>query len=320
MGPGKIRIGISGWTYPPWRGAFYPEGLPQRKELAYASAHFASIEINGTFYSQQTPATFASWAEQVPDDFVFAVKGPRFITHMKRARDCSAPLANFFASGLLRLGRKLGPILWQFPPNFRFDPDVLGEFFALLPHDTETAARHARNHDHRLKSRAWLKTDEVWPLRHAIEVRHTSFVDAAFIALLRKHDIALVCADTVEWPRLMDLTADFVYCRLHGSTELYRSGYAAEDLDRWADRIRAWATGKTMRDGEFAAAADRSRQPRDVFFYFDNTDKLKAPGDAQTLIRKLGGEKTRSPASGTSVHARTAERARRRIEGEHVGL
>jgi uncharacterized protein YecE (DUF72 family) len=283
----KIRIGISGWTYAPWRGAFFPIGLPQRSELAYASSIFSSIEINGTFYGLQKPGTFALWAEQVPDDFVFAVKGSRFITHIKRIRDVSVPLANFFASGLLRLGPKLGPILWQFPPNFRFDPHLMQNFLGLLPHDTAAAARLARKHDHRIKARACLKADAVRPIRHAVEIRHESFVSAAFVDLLRDFDVALVCADTVAWPRLMDLTSDFVYCRLHGSTELYRSGYDAGAIDEWAKRIRAWAAGTPIRDGEFAAAADDGRKPRDVFVYFDNTDKLRAPLDAQALMKKL---------------------------------
>ena len=284
---GDIRIGISGWTYAPWRGHFFPKGLPQKQELAYASTFFRSLEINGTFYSLQTPATFRFWASQVPEEFVFAVKAPRFITHIKRGRDALVPLANFFASGMLALGPKLGPILWQFPPNFRFDRDRAEAFLALLPHDTETASRLARRHDHRLKARAWLKADSARPIRHAIEIRHASFIDPAFIDLLRAQNVALVCADTVEWPLLMDLTSDFVYCRLHGSTELYRSGYDDSALSRWAARIRAWSRGKPMHDGEFASPEAAPAKCRDVFIYFDNTDKLRAPRDAQALMEKL---------------------------------
>ena len=196
-------------------------------------------------------------------------------------------MANFIASGVLRLGPKLGPILWQLPPSFRFDPDKLDAFFRLLPRDTHGGGR-------------------VWPasrsspegaglaaagprrhrLRHALEVRHESFRDPAFIELLRRHDIALVCADTVEWPLLMDLTSDFVYCRLHGSRELYRSGYSAAELGRWAERIRAWRDGKAMRDGTFVGAPAKA-MPRDVYVYFDNTDKLMAPRDARALMRRL---------------------------------
>jgi uncharacterized protein YecE (DUF72 family) len=284
----EIRIGISGWTYAPWRGPFFPNGLPRSRELAYASAFFRTIEVNGTFYGLQTPQVFRFWANQVPEDFVFAVKAPRFITHLKRAREVAIPVANFFASGVLALGAKLGPVLWQFPPNFRFDRSRMEEFLALLPHDTGAASALARRHDHHLKARAWLKTDAVRPIRHAVEIRHESFIDPAFVDLLRAHGVALVCADAVEWPRLMDLTSDFVYCRLHGSTELYSSGYDSAALDRWAARIRAWASGRPMRDGDFAAPSSGPLKRRDVFVFFDNTDKLRAPHDALALIKKLG--------------------------------
>jgi uncharacterized protein YecE (DUF72 family) len=237
----------------------------------------------------QRPDSFARWAAETPDDFVFAVKGPRFLTHMKRLKEPVAPLANFIASGVLRLGSKLGPILWQLPPNFRFDAAKLEAFFKLLPRDTQAAAVCGRRHDHRLKARAWLRSDARRRIRHAIEVRHESFRDPSFIELLRKHDIALVCADTVDWPLLMDLTSDFVYCRLHGSRELYRSGYGAAEIERWARRIRAWRDGRPMRDGTFAGPPAKPR-PRDVFVYFDNTDKLKAPRDAQALMRCLAGK------------------------------
>lgn len=283
----KIRIGISGWTYAPWRGRFYPEKLPRKRELAFAASVFRSIEINGTFYGMQWPDAFARWAEETPDDFVFAVKGPRFLTHIKRLREPTAPLANFMASGLLRLGAKLGPLLWQFPPSFRFDAPTIEAFLKLLPHDTKTAATFGRRHDHRLKARAWLRPARRWPMRHAMEIRHESFRDPAFIALLRKYKVALVCADTVEWPLLMDLTADFVYCRLHGSRELYRSAYRKKELQRWAKRVRAWRDGKPMRDGDFAGPLPKRSTPRDVYVYFDNTDKLQAPNDARALARLL---------------------------------
>src|SRR3954452_18460100 len=212
-----IRIGISGWTYAPWRGGFYPSGLPRKQELPYASRQFRAIEINGTHYRLQSPSSFAQWAETTPDDFLFTVKGPRFITHMKRVREYETPLANFFASGLLRLGAKLGPILWQLPPNFRFDPERIRAFAQLLPRDTDAALKLARKHDDKVKNNVWLSVEKPAPMRHAIEIRHESFRDSAFVDLLREQDIALVCADTVEWPRLMDVTTDFVYCRLHGS-------------------------------------------------------------------------------------------------------
>lgn len=283
-----VRIGVSGWTYAPWRGTFFPKGLPQKRELAYASGLFGAIEINGTFYGLQKPESFARWAEETPDDFVFAVKASRFITHIRRLREIDVPLANFLASGVLRLGPKLGPILWQFPPNFRYERERLEPFLASLPHDTTAAVKLARRHDERVKGRAWLETDADRPLRHAIEIRHESFCDPDFIDLLHKYDIALVCADTVEWPLLMDLTSDLVYCRLHGSQELYRSGYNDEALDRWEARIRAWSSGRPMHDGDFAAKPQNDHKKRDVFLFFDNTDKNHAPADALSLMRRLG--------------------------------
>jgi uncharacterized protein YecE (DUF72 family) len=281
-----VRIGVSGWTYAPWRGVFYPKGLPQKRELEYAAQQFRSIEINGTFYGMQRPDAFASWAMQTPDDFVFAMKGPRFITHMKRLLEVETPLANFIASGLLRLGPKLGPILWQFPPNFAFDPERIEAFLRLLPRDTKAAARLGRRHDNKLKAPAWLKVDADRPMRHAFEIRHESFRSRDFIDLLRHYDVALVCADTVDWPRLMDLTADFVYCRLHGSEELYASGYDDEALDAWARRVAAWARGAEPDDAERVGAKARKRR-RDVYLYFDNDRKVRAPEDARGLIGRV---------------------------------
>lgn len=285
----QVLIGVSGWRYAPWRGQFYPEGLPQKDELAHLARVFPSVEINGTFYSLQVPDSFRQWYDATPDGFVFAVKGPRFLTHMKRLRDPVTPLANFMASGVLRLGRKLGPILWQFPPNFRFEPERLEAFFEILPRDTEQAAHLGRRHDHRLKARAWLRSESPGPIRHAVEIRHESFRDPAFIALLRKHRVALVCADTVEWPLLMDLTADFVYCRLHGSSELYRSAYSAAELARWTKRVAAWRDGALMTDGTFVEPPSKRLRRRDVYLYFDNTDKLHAPADARALMERLEG-------------------------------
>jgi uncharacterized protein YecE (DUF72 family) len=283
---GTVRIGISGWTYAPWRGVFYPKGLPQKRELAYASSQFRTIEINGTFYGMQRPDAFASWAEQVPDDFVFSVKAPRYITHIRRLKDIETPLANFIASGLLRLGRTLGPLLWQFPPNFRFDPARIEAFLKSLPHDTEFAADLRRKHDDRLKAPAWLKVDAPRPLRHAMEIRHDSFRDRAFIDLLRHYKVALVCADAVEWPRLMDLTADFVYCRRHGSEDLYASGYDDAALDDWARRVTDWARGREPKDAERVGGEGTARR-RDVFVYFDNDIKVRAPADAHALEERV---------------------------------
>ncbi len=287
----SIRIGISGWRYTPWRGAFYPSTLPQRLELWYASRILSTIEINGSFYSLQRPEYFAQWHDETPDDFVFAVKGPRFITHMKRLRDVETPLANFFASGVFNLRAKLGPILWQFPPQFRFDAAKLEAFFELLPQDTARALCLARKRDYRLKGRARLAIDERRSLRHAVEIRHESFMDPRFIDLLRRYNIALVIAETAKrWPMMHDITADFLYMRLHGDKTLYQSGYSDRALERWADKISAWHEGKEPNDAEtISRAKARSSKPRDVYCYFDNTDvKLRAPIDAQTLMRKLG--------------------------------
>src|SRR5882724_10697614 len=250
---GNLRIGISGWTYGGWRGKFYPPGLPHADELFYASREVDTIEINGTHYSLQRPESFARWYDETPEGFVFAVKGSRFITHLKQLRGIETPLANFFASGVLRLEEKLGPFLWQFSPRFKFDGERLEEFFRLLPRDTEAAAALAAKHDHRLAGRAWTRPAQKRELRHAIEVRHQSFLDPAFIALLRQHRAALVFADSVSWPYAEDVTADFVYLRLHGSEELYASGYSDEALDHWAARVKLWAYGSEPNDARLIA-------------------------------------------------------------------
>ena len=284
---GDIRIGVSGWTYRPWRGNFYPPGLVQRRELSFAASRFNALEINGTFYGMQTPKAFRCWANAVPKGLVFAVKGPRYLTHMLRLKRPETPLANFFASGPLVLGDRLGPILWQFPARFRFDPERIEAFLSLLPRDTEEAARLAKTHDRRLRAPADYGDGVVRPVRHAMEIRHESFRDPAFTALLRRYNVALVCADTVDWPLLMDVTADFVYCRLHGSVELYYSGYSETELDRWADRARRWSRGQST-DGSFVEGPLADGRARDVFVFFDNTDKLMAPGDATGLMHRLG--------------------------------
>jgi uncharacterized protein YecE (DUF72 family) len=291
MGMATIRIGISGWRYAPWRGSFYPQGLPQRAELAYASAHFHTLEINGSFYSLQRHESYASWYSETPDDFVFAVKGPRFITHMKRLRDVEIPLANFLASGVLNLKEKLGPILWQFPPNFKYDRERFQAFFDLLPRDTQEAAAIARKRDAWLRYRSQLETDAQRPMRHAVEIRDESFLDPSFVDLLRDYNVALVVAETARrWPMTQDITADIVYMRLHGDKELYRSGYSDKGLERWAKRITAWHRGGEPPDAEkISSRKPPTRKSRNVYCYFDNTDvKLRAPFDAQTLMRKLG--------------------------------
>jgi len=284
---GRIRVGISGWTYPPWRGVFYPQGLRQKDELSFAARQVGSIEINGTFYRQQAPRSFTAWAAAVPEDFVFSIKAPRFITHIRRLAEIEGPLANFMACGLLNLGARLGPILWQFPPTFPLDRDRFAHFLDLLPKDTAAAAALAARHDAWLKEKAAAEIDANRPLRHAVEIRHESYRDQAFIDLLRAHGVALVCADTVEWPRLMDVTADFVYLRLHGSEALYASGYAAAALDAWARRVRAWAAGGEPADAD-RIGPPAARKRRDVFVYFDNDTKIRAPFDARALMQRLG--------------------------------
>lgn len=230
-----IRVGISGWNYRPWRGTFYPTGLPQKQELGYAARRVSSIEINGTFYSLQRLTNFAAWRSQTPTDFEFSVKGSRFITHMKRLRDPGQALSNFFASGVLALADKLGPILWQLPPDLGYDTARLAEFFAALPRTHQQAAQLGARHDERLPAERAMLTPEYpqRPIRHALEVRHDSFRNPDMPGLLHDHSIGLVVADTAgTWPQIEELTADFSYVRLHGAEELYVSGYRGRHWTR----------------------------------------------------------------------------------------
>jgi len=285
----RAWIGISGWRYAPWRGEFYPPGLPERQELEYAAARFPTIELNGSFYSLQRPEYYARWYEQVPDDFVFAVKGSRYITHMLRLRGVEKALANFFASGVLALEDKLGPLLWQLPPTLKLD-ERLEPFLASLPRTTKEAAKLARRHDERVKGRAHLRAAEDRALRHALEVRHVSFATPELVELLRTHDVALVVADTAgRWPYLEDVTADFVYVRLHGDVELYKSGYTDAALQRWAARIRSWRDGRKPRATTKLVARPPRLKRRDVYVYFDNDVKVHAPYDAMSLASKVEG-------------------------------
>lgn len=269
-----IRVGISGWRYAGWRGVFYPAGLPQRRELEHAAGRMSTIEVNGSFYSLQRPSSWHAWAAEVPDDFLFAVKGPRFITHMKKLVDAEAPLATFLASGVLSLGPKLGPLLWQLPPNLGFHPDRLAAFFDLLPRSTaEASAYAAAHHDaSKLKEPADTATPQDRPLRHVLEVRHDSFRTPEFCELLRAHDIGMVVADSAgTWPMFDEVTSDVAYVRLHGDQELYTSGYSEAALDHWAEKVRRW-----------------DAQGLDVFVYFDNDAKVHAPFDALALRERLG--------------------------------
>jgi uncharacterized protein YecE (DUF72 family) len=268
---GTVRIGISGWTYAPWRSVFYPKGLRQKDELEYAASRLASIEINGSFYSLQRPESYRGWHDRTPADFVFALKGGRFITHMKKLADVDAPLANFFASGPLALADKLGPVLWQLPPTLGYDRGRLESFFALLPRTTTEAAELGRHHDERVDGRAWLDVAADRPIQHALEVRHDTFLAPDFLDVLRAHDIGLVVADTAgRWPLIREVTTDFAYVRLHGDTELYASGYSDAALDQWAGLLRGWAEGG-----------------KDVYAYFDNDIKVRAPFDAMGLAERL---------------------------------
>ena len=283
-----LRIGISGWTYTPWRGVFYPKGLAHHRELEFASRQHNSIEINGSFYSLQRPSSYERWYADTPSGFVFSVKGPRFITHMKKLRDVETPLANFFGSGVLALREKLGPVLWQFPPNFGWNEERFRAFFELLPRSTEEAANIAKNHDNKLKHGVWTKTDLARPLRYAVEIRHPTFLVPAFFALLREYRIAFVYADTAgKWPYAEDITADFVYCRLHGAEQLYVSGYTDAALDWWAARIRSWRQGKQPADARLIAAGKAKAGKRAVYVYFDNDAKVHAPFDAHRLAERL---------------------------------
>ena len=285
-----IHIGISGWRYAPWRGDFYPKGLTQKKELRFASRAVSSIEINGSFYSLQTPERYADWYADTPKGFVFSVKGPRYITHVRRLREVDGALANFFASGIFQLKEKLGPILWQFPPSFKFAPALFEAFLRQLPHDTEAALAIARDCEPRMEGRSYLSVDRKRRMRHAVEIRNASFVDPAFVELLRKYQVALVVADTAgKWPHHEDLTSDFVYIRLHGAEELYTSGYTDAALDQWRRRIESWNAGSQPDDARLISSKKpRRRASRQVYCYFDNDVKVRAPYDARQLLHRLG--------------------------------
>lgn len=276
--PGRVRIGVSGWRYAGWRGDFYPRGLPQRRELEYIGTHFPTVEINGSFYSLQRPESYRRWRAEVPDDFCFAVKGSRYVSHMLRLRDVDQALANFFASGLLALGSQLGPILWQLPERQKYDPVVLESFLRSLPRTTGEAQQRAERHDERLDGRAWTEIEEDVRLQYALEPRSATFDDPEALRMLRQHDVALVAADTAgRWPRFDALTGDHAYVRLHGAQMLYHSAYTAAELDEWADLIVSWADGTGASDG----------RPRDVYVYFDNDARGHAPHDAEALIASV---------------------------------
>ncbi len=280
---GRARVGTSGWLYSGWRGDFYPKGLPHRRELEYLARQLPSVEINGTFYSLTRPGACDAWRAAVPDGFVFAIKGSRFITHMLKLRRFETPLANFFSSGILRLGAALGPILWQLPPQLGYDDDRVRAFFEAVPRDVAAAERWARRHDRRTTGRSALRVPEPrpGPIRHAVEVRHPSWLGDAALARLRELDVALVAADTAgKHPLSLERTADFAYVRLHGSTTLYASRYTDAELASWAERIAGW-----------------TRAGDDVYVYFDNDARGHAPHDALRLQAALEGREP-PPARG----------------------
>jgi len=271
----EVRVGVSGWRYRSWRGDFYPPGLPQRRELAYVASRMTSVELNGSFYSLQRPSTYLRMVEETPPGFEIAVKGGRFITHFTRLAGGVAPLANFWASGVLGLGDRLGPVLWQLPADLRFEPERLVPFFELLPRSTTAAARLTARHDDKLSGdRVLLTTDADRPIRHVLEPRHPSFGSPEAEALLREHDIGMVLSDSPTWPCFDTVTSDLVYVRLHGHTELYASGYAARSLDRWAARAREWVLAGL-----------------DVPIYFDNDARGRGPHDAVALLSRLRGSR-----------------------------
>jgi uncharacterized protein YecE (DUF72 family) len=259
-----IRVGVGGWVFAPWRGEFYPKGLPQARELEHAAARLTTIEINATFYRTQKPESFRKWAAQTPDDFVFSVKGPQFATHRRVLAEAGESIERFFKSGVLELRTKLGPVLWQLHPAKKFEKEDLAGFLALLPQ--------------RLDGRS---------IRHVLEVRHASFVDAAFVELLRKFSVAVALVDSDKHPLFGDVTCDLIYARLERSSEKEKSGYAPRVLDTWARRSRAWADGGVPDDVPAVAGQRPASRQRDVFVYFISGAKVRNPAAALALIERL---------------------------------
>lgn len=281
--PGRVWIGTSGYAYPGWRGAFYPSGLPVTAQLPYAAAQFSSIEINRSFYALLSPAAFRTWYASVPKDFVFALKGSRFITHMKKLREPEGALANFFASGPLALEEKLGPIVWQLPERMPFEPARLEAFLCALPRSTRAAAKLGRLHDARVKHGTYLDVQNDRPIRYALEPRHPTFLCAQAADLLRAHDVALVISDSPRWEYAEEPTSGFMYLRLHGSRALYRSAYDELEIAAWADRIDHFRRGLLRPDARRLSTARHATRPMDVYVYFDNDAEAFAPRDATRL-------------------------------------
>lgn len=286
---GRIRIGVSGWTFEGWRGNFYPKDLVQRKELEYASRKLNSIEINGTFYSLQRPASFEKWHAETPDDFCFSVKAPQYITHIRRLKEVEEPLANFFASGIFCLKEKLGPILWQLPPNVTLKDDRFEKFLKLLPYDSHSASRLAKRHSAKVAHRNYTKVSGDYPIRHAMEFRHPSFANPGFIELLRHYGVAVVFAHAGEKsPYMEDLTADFVYARMHGEGKEFKKGYPHQVLSWWAERVACWTQGTQPLDAQCVSNSQPASKKRDVYIYFDTEAKKFAPQDALNLSQHFG--------------------------------
>ena len=304
---GRPRIGVSGWSYKSWAESFYPEGLARKRQLEHIGQIFDTVEVNGSFYSLLTPSTYRSWYEQTPPGFLFAVKGSRFITHNKKLADVEVPLANFLASGVLALGEKLGPLLWQLPATFRFDGERVRSFLSLLPRTTEEAARLAEGHDGRVKDPlAEMLVHR--PLRHALEARHESFFTDEAVRTLREASVSLVVSDSGSWRRVEEVTAGFVYVRLHGSPNTYASRYSDEALDQEARKIRAWSVGRIPSESRrVTKLAPPRRKSYDVYAYFDNDALGHAPHDALRLIQRVSGE---APARGRGPRERSATRRR----------
>lgn len=285
-----IRIGVSGWNYAGWRGRFYPDDLPHRRELEYAARTFDTLEVNGTFYRLTTARAARNWRETAPPEFIYSVKGSRFITHNKKLADVEGPLANFLAAGPLELGDKLGPFLWQLSANLRFDARRLEQFLSLLPSDMQQAADLARRHDDRVKDPGF-GPDGGLALRHVLEVRHESFLNQDLVELLRRHGVALAFSHSSVWPYVEEITSPFVYVRLHGPGRLYDSSYGEAELARWAEKVRAWEAGGEPEEAvRISGLSPPAGERRDVYVYFDNDGHAYAPREAMALRRLVSGE------------------------------
>ncbi len=261
----RIRVGVGGWTFEPWRGVFYPKGLPQKRELEHASRQLTAIEVNGTYYGSQKPESFAKWHDETPDDFVFALKAPRFATNRRVLAEAGASVERFFAGGVMALKDKLGPINWQFMATKKFDPDDFAAFLKLLP-----------------------KTVEGRAIRHAVEVRHDSFKSPDFVAMAREHGVAIVLAGDSDFPQIADVTAPFVYARIMGTQDDEADGYADDALDRWAGRARDFAAGAMPTGLQTVSSSKAAKTARDVFLFVISGAKVRNPAAAMALIRRIG--------------------------------